>query len=396
MNGRRAIHILAAPRPLLARRPLEICEHKGIGHPDTLTDGACEAAAVALASVYLSTFGEVLHFNVDKGLLVAGRSEPRFGGGRIVDPIKLIVCGRTTNPGGKLDLDAIVTAAVREHLKRSARAGSEHFRIALEIREGSENLKQIYLRPGLAHRANDTSFGVGYAPFSPLEREVLDVAAFLRSEEFRTAFPAAGDDYKIMGVRSRAEISLTIALAMIDRYVGDTRDYFAIKTAMHRCLAERFPRVVELSINALDDPEASSEGGIYLTVTGLSAEMGDDGQVGRGNRVNGLITPARHMSLEAAAGKNPVSHVGKIYNALANAIARDVCAQIPEVAEASVQLVSRIGRPVGSPWMTVVEVAPAHRLTNAVKAGVEAVVAKRLETVETLIQQLIRGEIALY
>lgn len=236
---------------------------------------------------------------------------------------------------------------------------------------------------------------MGYAPFSALERGVLDAAAFLRSEEFRTTFPAAGDDYKIMGVRSGTEISLTIALAMIDRYVGGTRDYFAIKTAIHRCLAERFPRVVELSINALDDPEASSEGGIYLTVTGLSAEMGDDGQVGRGNRVNGLITPARHMSLEAA-GKNPVSHVGEIYNALANAIACDVCAQIREVTEASVQLVSRIGQRVGSPWMTVVEVAPVNRLTNAIKARVEAIVAKRLETVETLIQQLIRGEIALY
>ncbi len=34
--------------------------------------------------------------------------------------------------------------------------------------------------------------------------------------------------------------------------------------------------------------------------SGLSAETGDDGQVGRGNRVNGLITPNGPMSLEAS------------------------------------------------------------------------------------------------
>jgi S-adenosylmethionine synthetase len=50
---------------------------------------------------------------------------------------------------------------------------------------------------------------------------------------------------------------------------------------------------------------------VYLTVTGTSAEAGDDGEVGRGNRVNDLITPYRPISLEAAAGKNPVTHVGQ-------------------------------------------------------------------------------------
>jgi len=112
--------------------------------------------------------------------------------------------------------------------------------------------------------------------------------------------------------------------------------------------------------------------------------------------VNGLITPARHMSLEAAAGKNPVRHVGKIYNALADAIAREVCAQIPEVVEASVQLVSRIGRAIGSPWATVVEIAPADRLANGLKARVESVVAERLKPLDALVEKLVRGEIALY
>jgi S-adenosylmethionine synthetase len=388
------VHI--APRPPLSRRPVEICEHKGVGHPDTLTDGACEAAAVALARAYLSAFGQVLHFNVDKGLLIAGQSEPRFGGGRIVEPIKLIVCGRASNPDGKLDIEGIVTNAVREHLKRSVGNASEHFRVLCEVKEGSENLKQLYLRPDLVHRANDTSFGVGYAPLSGLEREVLGVAAALRSAEFRGAFPAAGDDFKIMGVRFGLEHSVTVALAMTDRHVLGVRDYFEIKQAIHRYVMERSARITELSVNALDDEQADSERGIYLTVSGLSAEMGDDGQVGRGNRVNGLITPGRPMSLEAAAGKNPVSHVGKIYNVLANVIAREVCAEVAEVAEASVQLVSRIGQPLARPWAAVVDVAPLDRLTTSIRARVEAVVARRLDAVDDLTEQLIAGKTAVY
>jgi S-adenosylmethionine synthetase len=164
-----------------------------------------------------------------------------------------------------------------------------------------------------------------------------------------------------MGVRAGTVHALTIALAIIDRHVRDVRDYFEVKRAMHGYLAGHFPGIGELTINALDDPGAGSESGVYVTVSGLSAEMGDDGQVGRGNRVNGLITPGRPMSLEAAAGKNPVSHVGKVYNVLASALAHAVCEEVPGVIEASVQLLSRIGQPLTEPWVASVDVAPSAR-----------------------------------
>ena len=124
--------------------------------------------------------------------------------------------------------------------------------------------------------------------------------------------------------------------------------------------------------------------------------MGDDGQVGRGNRVNGLITPGRPMSLEAAAGKNPVSHVGKLYNVLATEIARAVCSEVPEVTEASVQLVSRIGQLVSEPWVTLVEVVPTGRLTKALRARVEEVAARRLRSVEHLASELSAGRARVY
>jgi S-adenosylmethionine synthetase len=103
---------------------------------------------------------------------------------------------------------------------------------------------------------------------------------------------------------------------------------------------------VEVCVNAADDEAA---GRVYLTVTGLSAEAGDDGEAGRGNRVNGLIAPERPTTLESVAGKNPVTHVGKLYNVTASLLASDLVRTIPEVQDAEVRLVSRIGRPVDEP-----------------------------------------------
>jgi S-adenosylmethionine synthetase len=103
---------------------------------------------------------------------------------------------------------------------------------------------------------------------------------------------------------------------------------------------------VQVTVNTADDPGAER---VYLTVTGTSAEAGDDGQTGRGNRVGGLITPYRPMTLEAAAGKNVVSHVGKSYSIVAHQMANQIIATCPEVADATCLLVSRIGQPVDSP-----------------------------------------------
>jgi S-adenosylmethionine synthetase len=103
---------------------------------------------------------------------------------------------------------------------------------------------------------------------------------------------------------------------------------------------------VHVQVNTADGDTQES---VYLTVTGLSAEAGDDGQVGRGNRVNGLITPYRPMSLEAAAGKNPITHVGKLYGVMADRIAQAVVEQVPGVEEVYCYLLSCIGRPIAQP-----------------------------------------------
>ncbi len=189
--------------PLPPRTGAEVVERKGAGHPDTVADGLSEALGLALCREYLARFGRILHYNVDKALLVGGASRPRFGGGEVIEPVEVLLTGRaTTEVGGdRVDVDGLVRG----------------------------------------------------------------------------------------------------------------------------------------------------------TVTGTSLEAGDDGQVGRGNRVSGLITPSRAMSLEAAAGKNPVTHVGKLYNVLASRVASRVAA-VPGVQEAECLLVGRIGRPVRDPWLAQVRV----------------------------------------
>ena len=388
-RSRRIVVLALAPR---APGAAEMCEHKGIGHPDTITDGACEAVAQALVRAYEERFGGVLHFNVDKGLLVGGASEPRFGGGALAARGKLIVCGRATNPGRALDLPGLVVESARRWLDDNLRASSAPFELSSEVREGSTSLKRV-LGAGPA-LANDTSFGVGYAPLSGLERKVLALAGALRSAALRERFPALGDDFKIMGLRLDARLTFTVAIAFVDRHVESVAHYFELKDQVRNALAARLDAGDTVLVNQLDDPAARDESALYLTVSGLSAEMGDDGQVGRGNRVNGLITPGRPMSLEAAAGKNPCSHVGKIYNVLAHRIARAICAEVPEVPEANVQLLSTIGSPIDEPQAAIVEIGAAAGV--AVRERVAALVDREIASVPALVAELARGGIAVY
>ncbi|NQD37975.1 methionine adenosyltransferase [Permianibacter sp. IMCC34836] len=368
----------------------EMCEHKGIGHPDSLCDGVVEAVSLALNRAYHEAYGRIQHYNVDKALLIGGQSRPRFGGGCIDVPMRLIVCGRATALP-ELDLAVLVGAAAREYLDHNLHCDSSLIQIESAVRCGSPNLQQIFARGKAVALANDTSFGVGFAPLSRLESTVLQLADSLRSRPFRTQFPVAGDDYKIMGHRIGQALTLTLAVAMLDREVESVAHYFALKRSMVDTLAASLPAPCTLQLNMLDDPMATNENGIYLTVTGLSAEQGDDGQVGRGNRMNGLITPCRSMSLEAVAGKNPVAHVGKLYNAAANELATALAKLDPTFGTVSVQILSTIGRPVEKPSLIAIDIAGPPQLHEKSRRQIEAEVHRQLHSIASLSDRLASG-----
>ena len=190
---------------------------------------------------------------------------------------------------------------------------------------GSTDLRDVF-KPshGKVPRSNDTSFGVGHAPFSEVETIIRNSADFIDTK-LRKKYPAIGQDIKIMGLRDGNTITLTVACAIVDRYCADIREYseyMGILNEQITAIAKKSTkRKVVVHVNTADDIRKKS---VFLTVTGTSAEMGDDGSVGRGNRCNGLITPNRPMSMEATSGKNPINHIGKIYNLLSTQIAQRV------------------------------------------------------------------------
>jgi S-adenosylmethionine synthetase len=358
--------------PVYAQQ-VEIVERKGTGHPDTICDYLAEELSVALCKWYEENFGKgkIMHHNVDKALLVGGKAEPVFGGGEVIEPIEIYLVGRAIleKDGKKLGnvqefVQNVVEKWISEKLKNLD--PKKHIKVHAKLRPGSKDLVELFERfqeKGELPLANDTSFGVGFAPFDDLERAVFKTEEFLNSSEIKEEHPEIGEDIKVMGVRFGEKISLTVALAFVSKYIKNEDEYFAKKEEILRktknYIQELLGREVELFINTAD-----TKGSVYITVTGTSAEQGDDGQVGRGNRVNGLITPYRPMSLEAAAGKNPISHVGKIYNAVANEISKRVVKEIEEVEEAYCYIVSQIGKPINEPQVLDVKIRTKKNLST--------------------------------
>jgi S-adenosylmethionine synthetase len=338
------------------RQPMEIVERKGLGHPDTICDALAEGLSRSLCKFYQERFGFVLHHNVDKGMLHAGSSRPIFGGGEILEPMEVYLVGRVTMSykGVKVPAEELAVEGSRQWFRKHFHAldPERHVRFRCLLRPGSAELTELYLRQaktGIA-LANDTSCGVGYAPFDDLETIVYRAEQQLNRKGVCSKHPAFGQDIKVMGVRTAGSTTLTVACAFVDRFLQNIDDYLGQRAALAdqvKAIAQGLASVpVEVAVNTADDPQSGS---IYLTVTGTSGEAGDDGAVGRGNRANGLITPYRPMNMEAVAGKNPITHVGKIYNIVARMIAERIVRELPDVEEAYCYMVSQIGQPIDQP-----------------------------------------------
>jgi len=386
--------------PPVENMGVEIVERKGTGHPDTICDALSEAYSTALSRAYMERFGRIYHHNVDKSLLIGGSAAPEFGGGKVLSPIEIHMVGRVTDQvrGEKLPIDEIYRESARKWIKDNFRHLDPDKDISLNliVRPGSQDLVELFERSYGNPLANDTSFGVGFAPMTTTERLVYLMEKHLNGP-FRRAHPFVGEDIKIMGVRSGRKINITVAMAMVSSETKSLDDYMAAKEMVRREAQDFSARITPwelwVDVNAADSPE---RGSVYITVTGTSAESGDDGQVGRGNRANGLITPYRPMSLEAAAGKNPVSHVGKTYNVLAREIADEVTRRVEEVTEAYAYIVSQIGKPVTEPQLLDVHVRTRSSLTVGVRERVAEIAERKLQDAPIVWRRVMAGEVELF
>ena len=324
---------------------VEIVECKGFGHPDTLSDDLCEKVSKALAKYYLKNFKKLFHYNIDKVLIVGGKSSVEFEGGIVEDAVKIFIAGRATTRVGnvRIPIDKIVKDSVTEHLRKFKEFNS--YEIFVEIKEGAANLKQIEKRIG-----NDTSVGVAHFPFTKLEDKVFKSNEYLNSDRVRRKYLGIGLDTKVMGVRIGDKIKLIVAIAFISKYVKSMDHYMKLKKDIVNDLKNKFDCVVEL--NVMDNHSSVKK--VYLTVTGMSCENGDDGQAGSGNRYNGLITSQEVMSIESYAGKN-VFHPGKTYQVMSHQIAKDLVKKCG-LERVNVLLLSKIGAKLNEPEMVYVQV----------------------------------------
>jgi S-adenosylmethionine synthetase len=379
---------------------VEIVERKGTGHPDFICDSVMEAISVALSRAYKEAFGTILHHNIDKGLLAAGRADHTFGGGRVIKPMELIIGDRATFSamGRKIPVGEIAVDAAKGWLRKHLRFvdPEKHVKYRLILAPGSEELTDIFARSSGIKGANDTSALIGYYPLSPTEEAVIGLEQYLNSRSFKKKYPETGEDIKVMGLRTGKGLELTVAMPLISSFIHSEEEYFVRKEFLRREM-ERFLRGnslfdrISVHLNALDE-KGRGGSGVYLSLLGTSAEDADSGQVGRGNRVNGLISVNRPMGTEAAAGKNPVSHVGKIYNILAHKTAEKIYKNIEGIREVYVLLLSRIGTPVDTPPMASVQVLLERGCRLADVSGPAAMIVEReLADISDFCDRLAKG-----
>ena len=295
----------------------EVIERKGIGHPDTIADNLGEKLGSLLKEAYKWEYDKVMHYNVDKVLVGSGKIN--YEKGTMIKPVNVVFAGQYTVLK-KTDIMDLMETAVEETLAVEIKNGLK-YKIVNMLTDGSPDLADNFLH----RKCNDTSFGVGN-PYTPAEKLVLDMGKYIDNLNKKETW--AGTDNKIMYIDG----DITIAFAFKNSVKQE--EYFNNKADLKDMIYEKFGQMV--AINCADTPEM-----YFNTLTGTSLEQGDAGMTGRGNRYNGLITPLRFTTLEAYYGKNDVTHIGRIYQKMAQEQANKL--------GKSVLLVNKIGADIKSP-----------------------------------------------
>ena len=393
---KRNIVVVEATGQFIEDIPIEIVERKGIGHPDSLCDGIAERISVEYSRWCQENLGTLLHHNFDKVQLVAGEVDIGYGKGQMLKPIRIQIAGRGTPAfqGRKVPMDDIAIQAAKQHVREHMRYldPDRHMVVDSYAGRGSEELQYV-----VDHvTANDTSFGVSHWPRSGLERAVYETAQYI-NHKLIDEFPV-GEDVKVMGLRHDDELTLTVAMPLIATRIGDATEYQEVKRAAEADIQDYATKLddrnVTVMVNTADDVANDA---VYLTLTGTSAEMGDDGSVGRGNRANGVIAPFRSASLEATCGKNPISHVGKVYNVLALMAAQDIIERVPTVRAATVYVLSQIGAPLDQPLVATALVHPVNgTITPSIHADVQSVLDQHLEQVNSVRTHILNQKLMLF
>lgn len=391
----------------------EFVERKGLGHPDTLSDMLAESLSCRYSNYTKEKYGAVLHHNFDKVGLLGGSSFVTFGNGYLLKPIRVLINGRVSTrfAESKIPTRKLITLWVKDFFIKNLpqvdvnKDLEIHFNLSSEsspgktYEKGSEKGKRHnWFEPRSLDdlgelkqlNSNDTSLGVGYAPLSILEKLVLQIEETLLSENFKKENPWIGSDIKTMAFRDSDNFNITMCVPQIANYVKNINEYkgnlVKAKKTVEQLMGRNSINNYSLHINTRDNYELCE---LYLTATGSSIESGDEGLVGRGNRINGLITPGRPMSMEGSCGKNPVYHIGKLYYLAANDLAKKIYSVFKVPCE--VFLVSQSGRSLVDPWFTVVKIPSEFKE----RKELEEMISEYLFAIPSLTEKILKAEFKL-
>ncbi|MFI9388737.1 methionine adenosyltransferase [Kutzneria sp. NPDC052558] len=401
------IRVLPGSTADIEELPYELVERKGVGHPDTMCDAIAERASRRYSEYCLTEFGRVAHHWFDKVMIYGGEADIDYGRGEMTKPYTVLFAGKGAYRFGDREIplrrilfDAaaevlaevttgfdpkrhlVVECAVVDHQG----AGRGHSRYQPKVLDDLIEIGD----PRLV--SNDCNLLHGYAPLSRLERLVLGVEQHINGPEFKRVNPDTGWDVKVFGSRSEDRFKLIVNMPFLASRIYSLEQYFERKRECEQQIAAFCQQLLgarpELLVNPTD-----RNGKPYLTALGSVADTGDVGVVGRGNRINGLITPMRSMSIEAPAGKNPLDHTGKLYGVLA----RDLAAEISRETGLAVEthVFTSKEAPLGAPDEVIVRVAGGEPAPET-QERIHEIVARSLADVSGITKELVSTGIVMW
>src|SRR5436189_5653359 len=165
--------------------------------------------------MYKERFGRILHHKPDQVEVVGGQSAPKFGGGGFLQPAYIVPVARATTMvnGFRLPYRTVAIQAAHDYLTKTCTNLNVDADVTLDckIGQGSVDLRGLY--DTQKQLANDTSVGVGFAPFSELEAVTLTPEQLINGP-LKKDLTEVGQDIEVMGVAHEDDIRLTLATAV--------------------------------------------------------------------------------------------------------------------------------------------------------------------------------------
>lgn len=332
--------------------PIEVVERKGVGHPDSLADALANEVSVSFSQYCRSKFGCVLHHNVDKLFIGAGHFRNNFGLCERIRPIQVRTNGRMSNMFGneQIDIESIQRQAISTYLLRVLPRIKEEDVVIVPNATQHTKINHWFTPRNRADipdadnpKANDTSFCVSHWPPTLAETVAYRLERYFWEAKDGFAIPRfseIGQDIKVLVLRQGKQLEVTLCVPSQSMYTSSYEHYKEIiryhevqLQVLATEIASEYKQEVSVHVNQHQH--------LYMLGLGSCIECGEEGLVGRGNTISGIISSHRVHTQESWAGKNPVYHTGRVLGYLTAKLARVISDRLR--IKCSVSAMTRFG-----------------------------------------------------